>query len=208
MSSQPAWTLLIPVKQTAIAKSRLRDFPASVRQRLALAFAQDAVLAAIGCPEVRLVVVVTNDPAWRQLADLGAEVVPDEPDAGLNPALHHAAEFVRSRDPAAPLAAMSADLPALRALDLSTAFTLTSASRWFVPDRAAEGTTLLASAAPTELSPAFGPGSRAAHQSSGALELNNAELERLRLDVDTNSDLALAVELGVGPHTAAALLAQ
>lgn len=208
MSPQATWTLLVPVKQTAIAKSRLFEFPPPLRQRLALAFAQDAVSAAVECPEVRRVVVVTNDPDGRRLADLGAEVVPDVPDAGLNPALQHAAQLVRRRDPAAAVAAMSADLPAVRGVDLSAAFALGSTPRWFVPDRAGGGTTVLAARPPADLSPAFGATSRTAHQASGAAELTNERLERLRLDVDTSSDLLLAVKLGVGQHTAAVLSAK
>lgn len=207
MSLQSAWTLILPVKQTAIAKSRLHDLPGLVRQRLALAFAQDAVSAAMKCPEVRRVVVVTNDPGWRQLADLGAEIVADLPDAGLNPALEHAAGLVRRRDPGAAVAAMSADLPAVRAADLSAAFNLAPAARWFVSDRSGEGTTLLAAAAPAGLAPSFGTSSRAVHRASGAEEVDDGRLERLRLDVDTSIDLELAVGLGVGAFTAAALAA-
>lgn len=209
MSPQATWTLIVPVKQTAIAKSRLSDFPQPVRQRLALAFAQDTVSAAVGCAQVRQVVVVTNDPEGHRLTNLGAEVVADLPDAGLNPALQHAAELVRRHHPTAPVAALSADLPAARADDLSAAFALGSAAaRWFVPDRAGDGTTLLAARAPADLEPAFGLTSRSAHQASGAIEVADDRLERLRLDVDTTGDLLLAVELGVGPHTAAVLAAR
>lgn len=207
MSTQATWTLVVPVKQTAIAKSRLVEFPSPLRQRLALAFAQDAVSAAIGCLEVRRVVVVTNDPDGRRLADLGADVVPDLPDAGLNPALQHAFDLVRRRDPTAAVSAMSADLPAVRSIDLSAAFALGSAPRWFVADRAGNGTTLLAAQGEADLSPAFGPMSRAVHHASGAAELRDNRLERLRLDVDTSTDLRLAGELGVGRHTAAVLAA-
>ena len=201
MPSQPVWTLVIPVKETVIAKSRLSDFPQALRQRLAFAFAQDAVTAAVSCPDVRRVVVVTNDSGGSRLTDLGADVVPDRPDAGLNPALHHAARLIRRHDPAAPVAAMSADLPALRALDLSIALSSSPAPRWFVTDRAGDGTTLLAATTSANLSPRFGARSAAAHRASGAVELTDDRLGRLRLDVDTSADLRLAVELGLGPHT-------
>src|ERR1700712_3439645 len=90
----PAWTIIIPVKQTTIAKSRLTGFDPATRRRFAIAFAQDTVTAALGCPEVRRVVVVTDDPVAGVLRELGAEVIPDAPDAGLNAALRYAADHV------------------------------------------------------------------------------------------------------------------
>src|SRR5690606_39806026 len=88
------WTLVVPLKPLAQAKSRLSDTADDgLRPGLALAFAQDTVAAALACPAVRGVVVVTDDvPAGRALAALGAGVVPDERRAGLNAALAHRSE--------------------------------------------------------------------------------------------------------------------
>ncbi len=68
------WTLVVPVKPLARAKSRLADTAHDgVRPGLALAFAQDTVAAALACPEVADVAVVTDDArAGRELAGLGA----------------------------------------------------------------------------------------------------------------------------------------
>ncbi|MCF3964633.1 2-phospho-L-lactate guanylyltransferase, partial [Streptomyces fuscigenes] len=73
------------------AKSRLGPAAdASQRSRLALAFAQDTVAAALAAEGVFDVVVVTDDPgASAALAALGARVVGDSPGAGLNAALAH-----------------------------------------------------------------------------------------------------------------------
>lgn len=203
----PPWSLIVPVKQTAVAKSRLVGLGDLLRRDLALAFALDTVTAALGCPDVEEVVVVTNDGHVRELvAPLGARVLLDEPDAGLNPALESAAAAVRHRTPAARLAVMSADLPAIRASDLSLALAAAPGGRWFVPDRSGSGTTMLGVPAGIELRPAFGPGSRAAHRASGATEVGGHELLRLRLDVDTVADLGAAVELGVGVETTTVLL--
>jgi 2-phospho-L-lactate/phosphoenolpyruvate guanylyltransferase len=202
----PQWTLIVPVKQTAIAKSRLAALGDSVRRRLAVAFACDAVAAALRCSVVDEVVVVSNDElAGGALARLGAHVIPDVPDAGLNPALVSAAVAVRRRAAHAHVAVMSADLPAVRASDLQAALAAAPASRWFVPDRAGDGTTMLGASSPYDLDPAFGPGSGAAHRAGGAVEVAGPDLVRLRLDVDTAADLDAAVELGVGDATAAVL---
>src|SRR5215469_16978799 len=91
------WSLVIPVKVLARAKSRLTGLAGARRPELALALAADTVAAAVGCPEVAEVIVVSDDPAAAaELAGLGALVIPDEPDEGLNPALVHGAAVAAS----------------------------------------------------------------------------------------------------------------
>ncbi|MEU6555411.1 2-phospho-L-lactate guanylyltransferase [Streptomyces sp. NPDC046915] len=201
------WTLVIPLKPLHRAKSRLADTAADgLRPGLALAFAQDTVAAALACPAVADVAVVTSDAlAGRELAALGARIVPDEPGSGLNAALRHAAAVVRASRPESPLAAVNADLPALRPLELSRVLSAAAEfPRAFLPDAAEVGTTLLAAAADRELCPAFGPDSRARHRASGAAELLLDAVDSVRQDVDTGEDLRAALALGVGPRTAAA----
>ncbi|MGH3473223.1 MAG: 2-phospho-L-lactate guanylyltransferase [Nocardioidaceae bacterium] len=200
-----SWSLVIPVKETRLAKSRLTGFDPATRSRLALAFALDTVMAALECAWVRRVVVVTNDGAAKHFAALGADVVTDDPAAGLNPALVHAEAVVRARDPLAAVAAISADLPALTPDALNAAFAAAVPARWFVSDSDGVGTTLLASGATTQLCPAFGSDSRIAHLKQGAKELDLPDLEGLRRDVDTARDLSAALRLGVGLNTKAVL---
>ncbi|MFC9280984.1 2-phospho-L-lactate guanylyltransferase [Streptomyces collinus] len=201
------WTLVIPLKPLARAKSRLSDTAADgVRPGLALAFAQDTVAAALDCRAVADVAVVTDDVlAGRELAALGARIVPDTPRSGLNAALRHGADAVREIHPQAAVAALNADLPALRPLELSRVLDAAAEfPRAFLADAAAVGTTLLAAAPGRELSPAFGTGSRARHRVSGAAELGLREVDSVRQDVDTGEDLRAALALGVGRYTAAA----
>ncbi len=200
------WTLVVPVKPLARAKSRLADTAHDgVRPGLALAFAQDTVAAALACPAVAGVAVVTDDPrAAGALATLGAGIVPDEPDAGLNAALAHGAARVRALLPESAVAALNADLPALRPVELARALSAAACfPRAFLPDAAGIGTTLLTAAPGRELSPAFGVRSRFRHRASGAAELLPAGVDSVRQDVDTGEDLRTALALGVGPHTAA-----
>ncbi|MEB8337685.1 2-phospho-L-lactate guanylyltransferase [Streptomyces endophyticus] len=201
------WTLVIPLKPLVRAKSRLAPTAGdALRPSLALAFAQDTVAAVGACAAVRDVVVVTDDPrAERELAALGAHVVPDTPQAGLNAALAHGEGFVRSGRPAAAIAALNADLPALRPSELARVLASAAAfPRAFLPDATGIGTTLLAAAPGTELLPAFGGASRARHTASGAVELPLEGVHSVRQDVDTGDDLRAALALGVGPHTAKA----
>ncbi|MET9912025.1 2-phospho-L-lactate guanylyltransferase [Streptomyces sp. NPDC006476] len=200
------WTLVIPVKPLARAKSRLSDTAHDgVRPGLALAFAQDTVAVALACPAVKDVAVVTDDAlAGRELAALGARVVTDEPRGGLNAALAHGAAAVRADRPDTPVAALNADLPALRSLELARALDAAAEfPRAFMPDAANIGTTLLAAAPGRELLPAFGTDSRARHRASGAVELALDGVDSVRQDVDTGDDLRAALALGVGPRTAA-----
>ncbi|MFE0424363.1 2-phospho-L-lactate guanylyltransferase [Streptomyces sp. NPDC058953] len=206
--ARAAWSLVVPLKPLALAKSRLSGAVAdAARPGLVLAFAQDTVVAAVSCAAVRDVVVVTDDPvAGRFLAELGARIVPDEPGAGLNAALAHGARAIRRARPGAAVATLNADLPALRPDELSRVLTRAALfPRSFLPDAAGVGTTLLAAGEGVELRPAFGGASRRRHRKSGAVEIRLRDVDSVRRDVDTGADLATALRLGVGPHTTARL---
>ncbi|MFI1001652.1 2-phospho-L-lactate guanylyltransferase [Streptomyces galbus] len=201
------WTLVIPLKPLAQAKSRLADTAShGLRPGLALAFAQDTVGAALASPAVRDVVVVTDDTlAGRELAALGARIVPDTPRAGLNAALTHGAGAARAADERCALAAVNADLPALRPHELARVLDAAAEfPRAFLADAAGVGTTVLTAVPGRELLPAFGTDSRARHRASGARELALSGVVSVRQDVDTGEDLRAALALGVGPRTAAA----
>jgi 2-phospho-L-lactate guanylyltransferase len=150
-SARFSWTVLLPVKVLARAKSRLAVLAGDRRRELALALASDTVAAVLACPEVARVVVVTSDPvAGPLLAALGAVVVSDAPadadqpagrgnrglldgadvtgalgDLGvqdlLNAALRHGAAVAARRWPGTGLAALTADLPALIPAELAGA---------------------------------------------------------------------------------------
>jgi 2-phospho-L-lactate guanylyltransferase len=190
-------SIIVPVKRFRHAKSRLVDQPH--RAEFAMALAQDTVAAALAAESV-LVVVVTDEPQARQrLAEMGATVVPDLPDAGLNPALAHGAAQVGS---GGWVGALSSDLPALRPVELAEALhrAQEAGARGYVPDRSGRGTTLLLSPPGVDLAPDFGVGSAHRHAQSGAIAVG-ADLPSLRTDVDTWADMKIAAELGLGPHT-------
>jgi 2-phospho-L-lactate guanylyltransferase len=198
------WSVVIPVKVLARAKSRLAGLAGPRRGELALALACDTVTAVLGCDEAARVIVITDDQvAAVALTGLGALVVPDEPRDGLNAALRHGAAHAAAWWPGSGTAALSADLPALRPAELGRA--LRAAQAWptaFVADAAGDGTTLYTVAPGTAFRPAFGLASRARHAAGGAAELALDGLPGLRRDVDTPSDLRGAVALGLGAHSA------
>jgi 2-phospho-L-lactate guanylyltransferase len=197
--------LVVPVKRLAAAKSRLGERAGPLRAELALAFAVDTVVAALASPPVAGVTVVTDDPtAAAELAAVGAEVAPDRPDAGLNPALRHGA-LVAAR-PGCGVGALSADLPSLRPEELALALgRAASESSAFLRDRAGTGTTLLVATGPGAFRPAFGPDSAGAHVRAGIAEIGPRGLDSVRADVDTGADLDRAVRSGVGARTARVL---
>jgi 2-phospho-L-lactate guanylyltransferase len=186
-----SWTVILPVKRLSAAKSRL-----------------------VG----RVVIVTTDATVGESAVALGADLIQDVPDAGLNPALAYAATLVRPKGATASLpgvAALPADLPALRTEDLTAALRAAAEMSWsvsgslrpepvraFVPDAVGSGTVLLAAPPGARLEPCFGVGSAAAHATSGAIALAG-DWPSLRRDVDTAADLAEAVVLGVGIRTGA-----
>ena len=204
--SEARWAIVVPIKRLAVAKTRLVD-DADVRGALALAMALDTVAAARSCTAVDLVVVVTDEPsAAEAVTRMGALVVADAPDAGLNPALRHGALAASEASGNAAVAALSSDLPALRADDLDGVLAAAAHhASCVVADAEETGTTLLTSRDADAFSPLFGIRSRRAHLGAGAYDITDKAGASLRRDVDTVDDLRSAVELGVGPATAAAL---
>jgi 2-phospho-L-lactate guanylyltransferase len=191
------WSLLVPVKRLDLAKTRLA-LAADARAELALAMALDTVTAGLATQAVAEVVVITDDQrAARALSALGARVVSDRPDAGLNPALAHGASLAgRPR-----VVALSSDLPALRSDDLDAVLREAAAHPMaVVADVMGTGTTLLA-ARRHVFAPAFGLDSLAAHLAAGAVDLSESAAGSVRQDVDTIAALRSALVLGVGAET-------
>ena len=196
------WAVVVPVKELPVAKTRL-DVPG--RSELALAMACDVVAAAVACPVASGVVVVTNDlRAAAALGPLGARVVADVSDAGLNPALLDGARYARSYWPRGGVAALASDVPCVTPAELAEALREAEAyARAVHADARGDGTPLLTASAGHDLDPRYGTHSRHAHVAAGAWQL--ARRPTLERDVDTPADLEAAVALGVGAFTAAAL---
>lgn len=226
-----SWTVVVPVKGTADGKSRMSPgIDAAQRARLVEAFALDAVAALVQSVSVTRVIVVTDETAdlTGPLKLLGAEIVAD-PGAGLNAAV--AAGIAAAAVPeagvaaraavaagmasvaaaagaarAAGVAALLGDLPCLQPADVDRAFALAVRHPLaVVPDAEGSGTTLITALPGVALVPRFGAGSAARHRDAGHAVLDIPADSTLRLDVDTEHDLALARARGLGPRTRTAL---
>ena len=167
------WTIVVPVKGTPAAKSRLSASPA-----LAEAIALDTVEAALA---VAPVIVVTPNAAPFEA--FGVTVVGD-PGEGLAAAINAGIAAATGN-----VAVLLGDLPALRPEELRAALGAAAAHpRAFVPDSEGTGTALIAST--TDHAPAFGAGSAQRHRDAGYVELEVPADSGLRSDVDTAEQLA------------------
>ena len=201
------WALIIPVKPTAVGKSRLQ-LDTVDRVTLARAIALDTIAAAAACEAVAQVHVVTGDGALIALAfDIpGLRFVPEGDARGIDAAV---AEGARAAGERMPRAALLGDLPALRPDDLRAALNAARAvPHAVVADAEGTGTTLVTAGAGIALRTSFGEGSFARHLDLGCVPLDVAATSTLRRDVDTPDQLSQAAALGLGPRTAAVLAAQ
>jgi 2-phospho-L-lactate guanylyltransferase len=187
------WTVVIPVKGTSSAKSRLGGSPT-----LATAIALDSVEAALGAARI---IVVTSASAAAEFSSLGAEVVVDA-GQGLIAACRQGIAAAA----AGPVAVMLGDVPALTSSELVTALELASGHPLaFVADAENDGTVLITALDPATHVPAFGTHSRVAHLAAGYSELDLPADCGLRCDVDTAAQLAAIPVGALGRRTAAAL---
>jgi 2-phospho-L-lactate guanylyltransferase len=197
------FVVLVPVKPPAVAKSRLADLGHDARRRLAIAFAVDTVTAALRCPSVERVMVVTDDHVLAgDLGLLGVDTLPDGASDDLNGTLRLAAAEMHRRHPTLRLAALCADLPALRPDELGLVLAAADPDRMtFVADQERVGTTVVVASSLDRFRPEFGPESRLRHLAAGASEVDGIDVPSVRRDVDDRAALVDALRLGVGPRT-------
>lgn len=197
------WWVVVPMKNTRRAKSRLGGDPDG-RRDLAVAMARDTLRAAAKAVGVEGVVLVCDEAG--DAAELGMPGVRAEVRAGcaLNDAVRAGAAAVLAEDPNRSVAALPADLPYLRSDELTLALGRAAREAFaVVADRGGLGTALIAARRGGDLEPAFGPDSLRRHRALGAREIAVPAWSGLRRDVDHAEDLT-SVQ-GIGPHTNAAL---
>ncbi|WIE53520.1 2-phospho-L-lactate guanylyltransferase [Curtobacterium sp. MCBD17_003] len=187
----PDWTIVVPVKGTAGAKTRLAATPEQ-----ALAIALDTVAVAATVAPVVVVTHPSSAPAFHALA----VTVVEDPGRGLDAAVLAGITTCAH----GPTAVLQGDLPALDAAQLRAALAAAAAyPRAVLPDADGTGTVLLTALHGHDHRPRFGRGSARAHRAQGYTELDLPGLTGLRRDVDTPAHLA-ALGSGLGPRTLAA----
>jgi 2-phospho-L-lactate guanylyltransferase len=207
------WTMVVPVKDATIGKSRLAGALADDRRAaLVRSMALDTIAAALAAAPVALVVVVSGDqeldgtlagwPGVVLLAEPGGRTV----SAGLNVAVLAGIDEARQSSRGAGIAVLLADLPMLTPGELSAALAAAAGhERAMVADVAGTGTTLLTAGPGIPVVPAFGLGSAGAHQALGHALLEVPAGSGLRRDVDLPGDLAALRTGSPGRWTSAVL---
>ncbi|MBA8815066.1 2-phospho-L-lactate guanylyltransferase [Microbacterium halimionae] len=194
-----AWVVIVPVKPSAIGKSRLVGAGIE-RMPLARAIALDTIAAAAAATEVSRVIVVTDDEliAAECAPVAGVEVVAEGAASGLNAAIAHGA----AQADGTYRAALLGDLPALRPTDLDQALRAAlGVDRAVVPDAEGTGSTLVTARVGVAWRSEFGADSFERHRTAGFAPLTLRVDSSLRRDVDTLAQLNDAKALGLGPRT-------
>jgi len=212
------WVLVVPVKDARRGKSRLADvLEPGARAALVRAMALDTVSAALACPRVARLLVVTADAQVAAAAGALARVrVLPEPAApaadppggwhALNRAVSAGVDAARAEAPGAPVGVLLGDLPGLDPDEVDAVLAAAGAHpRAVLPDAGGTGTTLLTAGPGEPLDPRFGGGSAAAHAALGHVVLDVPAASALRHDVDVPADLEALVARGVGGRTGALL---
>jgi 2-phospho-L-lactate guanylyltransferase len=202
-----SWTIVVPIKGLARAKTRLWPLGTPTRETLARAFARDTLAAALAAETVGRVIAVGRA---EELTDLDSRVeIVRESESGLDAAIALGVTHARTLS-LEPVAVMLGDLPALEAPHLMSA--LRSAEEYpraFVADVHGTGTTLVTANAGQRFEHCFGPYSARRHRAARFADLvatSPASIRpELRTDADTLRDLGVAMRMGVGLHTAAAV---
>ena len=210
------WTIVVPVKALAGAKSRLAPaVTARRRQELVMAMATDVLGACMSAPGVSRVRVVSSDPQVETLARrVGAEFVAEPAGTsgpgGRGQPSHHdalnAALAVALSDVRGPVGVVTADLPEMTAEHLGRILAAAACHpHSIIADHSGEGTTMAFWTGPAVgRIPRFGAGSAGRHRAEGgAVPLDGeASPAAATRDVDTPVDLADLAGRPVGEATA------
>ena len=194
MSDRLPWAV-VPLKSAQHANSRLSSvLTPTERQRLFEALLLD-VLSALGdTNQLGGILAVTDCPvARRHLRRVGARLLDDPDEAGLNAAVAQAA-YVLDKQGVESFLTIPGDTPAVTAVEIDRVASLINESRGLalVPARDGRGTNCLAMSLPSIVPPLFGPDSVEAH--IAAARRQNIKVQLLSLpgfgfDVDTPDDL-------------------
>lgn len=202
MRDHDRWWVILPMKDTRLAKSRLGGAPGDRRQ-LAIVMARDTLCAVVNASRVEGVLVVCDREDDVESFALPGVTVVVRPGLSLNEAVLAGAELLRAEDASRNLAVLPGDLPYLRSPELDAALGRAAGfAATCMGDRTGRGTTLTTARAGTDLVPSYGPDSLARHREAGAVEVGTPAWSGLRRDVDLPEDLVVTYALGARTRNA------
>lgn len=185
------WSVVIPFKGAPGAKSRLASsgLDETSREALAEAFLLDVISAVRKTPEVSALTIVAPSASALPVLDDDVRVLREPSDlTGLNAALGWALQSLSNER--SSRAIVTGDLPFLTSAELSQVLTLADAHPLaLLPDAEGSGTAMLLLRDQRTCEPAFGVGSRAAHEALGFAALDLPHTSGARSDVDTLEQL-------------------
>jgi 2-phospho-L-lactate guanylyltransferase len=191
--------IVVPFRGSS-GKQRLTGLGADSHREVVLAMLADVLETAV---QVGRTVVVTDDPAARQVALAARAEAVDDPGGGQGDAVAAALGLFVS----GPVLVVNADVPCVMPYDLRSLLAATPPGGIALVSSADGRTNALSLCAPEVFEPLFGPRSAARFTRAAeglGREAVSVPIPALADDVDTYDDL---VRVGgrVGPHTQAAL---
>jgi 2-phospho-L-lactate guanylyltransferase len=202
---------VLPVKDFSRAKQRLRTgLEPETREELAEAMLEDVLDALVIANKIEAILVVTDGPGARHVADRRGLRVIEDREQGHNAAARRGIEAVLAAGGERALL-VPGDCPALDPAELDGLLErpVASPSVLIVSDRHGTGTNALLLTPPDALAPSFGPGSCARHLEharAAGVDAEVVHVPSLALDIDTPDDLcALANLPDRAPRTQAVL---
>jgi len=199
---------VVPVKPFAEAKRRLaNDLRPVDRRALVAAMLADVLQVLRRAEGLEGVLVVTRGHEEAAMtASLGATILEERDEAGLNAALEQAARHLVEAG-AKGMMVVPGDVPALKLNEVEAVLEghlSGDALTTIVADRHGRGTNCLACTPVERCMPRFGVESFLAHRSladDGGGEVRVLELPGLQFDIDTMADLQEAMEQPLGHRT-------
>jgi 2-phospho-L-lactate/phosphoenolpyruvate guanylyltransferase len=192
---------VVPVKDSAGAKQRLGDAIApELRRRLALAMVEDVLSSLAAAPGLRGIVVVTVDPAARELAArYGARVLADGAEAGQTGAVAAAAR-VLGREGRGAMLTIPGDVPLITGEEVGKIIAAHDRVPDFViaPAHDERGSNAILCAPPEAVPLTFGDDSFLPHLAAArraGIEPKILRLPGVGLDIDRPRDLAAFLQI-------------
>jgi len=182
---------LVPLKRLAEAKQRLAPvLEPAPRMELMLSMAADVLAALVQIEAIERVLIVSEDPAAKQLAlDAGVEWFQVPRGGGLNSDLECAAAFAREQGAGQALI-VHADLPFLRPAQLRRFIANGSGKATRLAEcKASTGTNLLLTSLPMAFPLVFGSNSLARFQRLLGEKAKVVRNSALSMDIDNPEDL-------------------
>ncbi len=189
----PLWAL-VAIRSSA-GKQRLAGvLDEAQRHALVLAMAEDVLAALLASPQITGVALVTEDAQLGEMAQaMGAQIIPDPGEGGLNGALAHG-RAVLVEEGAQSLLIVHGDVPAIAAADIAAMCAAHDGGVTIAPATSDGGTNGLLLTPPDAIALHFGKDSCAAHVAAAEKAGFAAKvlvIAGLSHDIDEAEDLGL-----------------